>query len=32
MLQALDRIPGGADTYREPGDPALLGKGFIEGK
>jgi NADH-quinone oxidoreductase subunit D len=26
VLQALDGIPGGADTYHEPGDPALLGK------
>ena len=26
VLEALERIPGGADTYHEPGDPAILAK------
>ena len=25
-LQALDKMPGGSDTYHEPGDPKLLAK------
>ena len=25
-LQALDKMPGGSDTYHEPGDPKLMAK------
>jgi NADH-quinone oxidoreductase subunit D len=26
VLQALDKIPGGAETYHEPGDPKIIAK------
>ena len=26
VLEALEKIPRGADTYHEPGDPAIIGK------
>ena len=29
VLQALDKIPGGAETYHEPGDPKIIGKGHL---